>query len=311
MNPTQVQQDVNAARAQGQANQNLYNQQAAQQYGAYQNTQNQANQSYKNLSDYTAGLQSGQDLYNQQLQSAQDQYGFDPKQLLRANQALANTNTTMANLPQAVQQQGNYYGTTAGAEANNYANLAGNLQNVLAGQSNAANAFQSTLAATQNQANQAASLGLQSQQIKSQNYQSLYSNAVNQMQQSGTTLAALENLQQQQGKLTADQISAYQNAYSNYVSAQAQAQQAAAQARQINQQVDMVNRLSDTLSKIYGGDPQSYATALVQMMSGNANVKLPNAPSAPQDNSSSTLGQLTTGMGISGKPFNTLEGVTF
>lgn len=184
-----------------------------------------------------------QDLYNQALGSAQQMYGFDPRQLLQANQNLARTNTTIANLPQAIQQQGNYYGTTAGAEANNYANMAGNLNSVQQGQANTANAFQNVLAATQNQANQAATLGYQGEQLKSQNYGQLYTSAVQQMQAAGQTLNQLETLQQQQGNLTAQQVAAYQNALSTYVGAQASAAQAYATAAQLNQQVGFANQV--------------------------------------------------------------------
>lgn len=234
-------------------------------------------------------------------------YGFNPQDLLKANQALANTNTTIANLPKAVEQQGNYYGTTAGAEAQNYANQAGNLQGVMAGQSNAANAFQSVLAATQNQANQSATLGLQGQQLKSQNYQALYQNSVSKMAAAGQTMASIEQLQQQQGNLTAQQVAAYRNAYSQYVSAQASSESAnasmiaaTAQARQTNQQVDMVNRLSSTLGKIYGGSPEAYATALTRLLSGNADVSLPTVP-GKGGASSMSLGNVIGGVqGASG-----------
>lgn len=287
MNPTQVNQETTAAQKQGAALQSQYNQQAAQQYGAYQGAQNQANQAYGNLQNYNKSMANPQDLYNQALTGAQQMYGFNPQDLLKANQALANTNTTIANLPQAIQQQGNYYGTTAGSEANNYANQAGNLQNVLAGQSNTANAFQNVLAATQNQANQSAQLGLQGEQLKSQNYAQLYTNALGQMQTAGQVLNQLQTLQQQQGNLTAQQVAAYRNAYSSYVQASAAAQLATAQSKQINQQVQMVNTLSQTMAKIYGGQPQQYATALTQMLTGNSNMKLPasaTAPGAPKAN---------------------------
>jgi hypothetical protein len=50
------------------------------------------------------------------------------------------------------------------------------------------------------------------------------------MQSTGQTLAALENLQQQQGNLTAQQVAAYQTAYNGYITAQAAAKQASVAA---------------------------------------------------------------------------------
>lgn len=235
---------ISQAQAQGQALQNQYNQQAGQQYGVFQNSQNQANQAYQNYQNYNNTLGNYGDKYGQYLTGAQQMYGFNPADLLQANKTLANTQTTLANLPQAVQQQGNYYGTTAGAQTNNYANQAGSLQAVLAGQTNAVNAYKDVLGATQNQANQQATLGLQGEQLKSQNYSNLYQNSVSQMQTAGQVLNQLQTLQQQQGYVTAQQVKAYQDAYSQYVSAQAAATQASAamiqaqaQAAQINQQI--------------------------------------------------------------------------
>lgn len=245
-----VNQAVAGAQAQGQQLQSQYNQQAGQQYGNYQNATNQANSAYQNLSNYNSSLQDPSQMYSQDLGNAQQMYGFNPQDLLKANQNLANSQTTLANLPQATQQQGNYYGTTAGAMANNYASQAGNIQNVIAGQGNAVNAFQSVLGATQNQANQQATLGLQGEQLKSQNYQALYSTATQQMQTAGQTLSQIEQLQQQQGYLTAQQVNQYQSAYNGYVAAQAAAEQASAsmisaqaQASQVNQQVAMMQQV--------------------------------------------------------------------
>ncbi len=287
MNPGQVTNETNLAESTGQNLQNQYNQQASQQYGQYQGAQGQANSAYGNLKSYNDSMANPEDLYNQALSSAQSMYGFDPKQLLVANQNLARTNTTMANLPQAIQQQGNYYGTTAGSEAQNYSNQAGNLQNVLAGQSNTANAFGNVLSATQNQANQAAQLGLQGEQLKSQNYAQMYSTAVSQMQSAGQTLAQLENLQQQQGTLTAGQVAAYRNAYSTYVTAQANAAQAYANANQTNQQTAMSQQLADYFSQAAGGDKQKWASLILSALQGK-NVDLKSILNSGTASTSST-----------------------
>ena len=49
---SQTAADVNAARQQGQALQNQYNQQAGQTYGQYQQSYGQAQQAQQGLSDY-------------------------------------------------------------------------------------------------------------------------------------------------------------------------------------------------------------------------------------------------------------------
>lgn len=242
MNPSQVNQETAAAKAQGATLQNQYNKQSGQLQGQYSNLSQNALGAQRNLENYTKSMANPEDLYNTALTSAQQMYGFDPKQLLQANQNLARTNTTIANLPQAIQQQGNYYGTTAGSEASNYVNMAGNLTGVQAGQANTANAFQNVLAATQQQANQAAGFGLQGQQLTSQNLQAASQAANSQMATAGQTMAQIEQLQQQQGFITAQQVAAYRNAYSQYVSAQAASTQAAAAMKLANSQVAQIQQ---------------------------------------------------------------------
>lgn len=227
---------VSQAQANGSALQNQYNSQSSNLYNQYNTNNAQATGAYNNLLNYTQNMQSPSQMYGQDLTNAQSQYGFNPQDLLKANQALAQTQDTLNMLPQAAQQQGNYYGTTSGATANNYANMASNVNGVLGNQTNAVNAFQNVLGATQNQANQQATLGYQGQQLQSQNYQALYQQAVTQMQTSGQTLSQIEGLQQQQGYLTAEQTAAYQNAYSTYLQSSAQANLANQQAQQQSMQ---------------------------------------------------------------------------
>lgn len=159
------------------SNANIYNPNVnyAQQY---QDAANQVTGAQSNLQNYQQNMTDPSQMYGQDLTNAQNMYGFDPKALGAANQNLARTQTVMANLPQAVQQQGAYYGTTAGSEANNYAQQEGNLQPVLAGQTNAVNSYQNELAATQQQANQQATLGLQGQQLHVQALQDAVANAL-------------------------------------------------------------------------------------------------------------------------------------
>ena len=232
MNQGQVQTDVNNARTQGNALQAQYNQQAGQAQGQYQQAYGQQQNAASQLQDYTkqiAGQNYG-NIYGQDLSSAQTMYGFDPKSLALANKNLYNTQTAMQYAPQAAQQQGNYSGATAGQSAANYQNMAGNLNTTLANQSNAVGQYKDLLTLTQNQANQQTTQQLAGQAQALGGYEAVAQNYTNIANNASQTMTAIEKLQQDQGSVTADQITAYQNAYSNYVTAQAAASQAASAA---------------------------------------------------------------------------------
>jgi hypothetical protein len=198
-------------------------------------------------------------------------YGFNPAQLGQANQNLTAMQNQIANLPTAANQMSNYSGATAGQSANLYNNLLGNMQPGLTNANNTVSNMMNEVSATQNQANQQATLGYQGEQLNVSALQDLVQNA----------LAGQGYAQgQEQNALT------QQSNYGNYVTSEQQAQaaqtnaaanmkSATASAAQTNQQVAMVNQLSSTLSSLYGGKPQEYAQALIQMLSGNTNVTLP------------------------------------
>lgn len=255
---------ANQAYAQGQQLQSQYNNQANQLYGQYQGAQSNANQANQNLANFTNNLPDYGQAYQQDLRNAQGMYGFDPAELLQAQKALAATQTTIANLPEAIRQQGNYYGTTAGQEANNYAQQAGLLQGVLAGQSNSVSAFQNMINATQAQAAQQAGLGLQSQQTKLQGLQAQANNYVSIMQNMGSMMAQIEQLAQQQGGMTAAQQAQYAQAYQAY----SQANIANAQMQQninvLKQGAGMVNQQAGQgQGKIsFGSNPLNLQSAL-------------------------------------------------
>jgi hypothetical protein len=125
---------------------------------------------------------------------------------------------TMAGLPNAVNQMGNYSGATAGQIAQNYGNLAPGIATAQAGNNTALANQQAAYAAGQTGAN-----NITGQQLTGAN--DLYTNAVNQMQAIGSVLNNIQNLQQQQGYLTAEQVNQYQSAYNQYQQAQSVAQQ--------------------------------------------------------------------------------------
>jgi hypothetical protein len=216
--------------------------------GAYNNSVNSYNQAAQNtmqqqnnLQGFQQNMQDPSKMYANDLGSAQQMYGFNPQDLLRAQQNLANTQTTVANLPQATQQQGNYYGTTAGAQANNYAQQAGNLQGVLAGQTNAVNAYQGVLGATQQQAQQQAGLGFQGQQLQAQILQNLLSNALGYQGQQQSQEGVAQGEQSGYGSY----LNASKQAQASMISAQAQAAQANATAQQIQQQITLAQQVAD------------------------------------------------------------------
>lgn len=242
--------------------------------GAYQNAQNQYQQAagntaaaQNNLSSYRQNMEDPSKMYGDFLGQAQKMYGFDPTQLLKANQNLSNTQTTLANLPQIAQQQGNYYGTTAGAMGNNYSQMAGNLNGLLAGQSNAVNAYRDVLGATQNQANQQATLGYQGEQLNL--------DALNKLLQG--SLTAQQSAQGQEG-VAQSQMSnygSYLNAAKQAAAAQtaagAQAQMANAQSSQIQQQIQQLNAIQNAFKSLYGNN---WAAALSQLTNGQP-INLP------------------------------------
>ena len=232
MNPNQVNQDVNNARNTGNRLQNQFDQQANQTYGQYNQAYDKAQGAGTDLQDYTrkiAGMNYG-DIYGQDLANSQSKYGFDPKSLALANKNLLNTQTAMQYAPQSSTQAGNYYGGTAGQAMSAYQNMAGNLNTTLANQSNAVGQYQNLLSATQNEANQQTTQQLAGQAQALGGYEAVAQNYTNIAQNASQTMTAIEKLQQDQGTVTAGQIAAYQNAYSNYVTAQAAASTAASAA---------------------------------------------------------------------------------
>lgn len=287
--------DINNAYQQGQQLQNMYNSQSQQAQGQYNNSVGGANSAQSDLQNYTkqiAGQNYG-NVYGQDLTQAQNMYGFNPQDLLKANQNLATTQTTLANLPQAVQQQGNYYGTTAGAEAGNYANMAGNLNTTLAGQGNAVNAYQNVLNATQTQANQQTTQQLAGQQQALSGYQGSAQNATAIMQQSQLAMNNIETLAQNQGGATASQVKAYQDAYSTYITAQAAATAAAGSAANNYAQAGLANQ--QTLQDQYTyGLAQQQAQQKAQNQT-NSQYNAMNNPAPQQSNSSSILNEAQQG----------------
>lgn len=126
----------------------------------------EADAARKNLENYSRNIQDYGKLYEQNLGQAEQRYGFNPADLQKAQRALAVTNTTIANLPEAIRQAGNYYGTTTGGFTNAYQQAAGRLQGLAAGQSNMVNSYQAAIAASQALANAQAGYTVMSEKQK-------------------------------------------------------------------------------------------------------------------------------------------------
>jgi len=229
MNPNQ---DIINARNSGNARQAQLDEQSRVSQGQYNQAYDRAQGAGSDLQDYTrkiAGLNYG-NIYNQDLTNAQSKYGFDPKSLALANRNLLNTQTAMQYAPQSSTQAGNYYGGTAGQAMSAYQNMAGNLNTTLGNQANAVGQYKDLLSATQNEANQQTTQQLAGQAQALGGYEAVAQNYTNIAQNASQTMTTIEKMAQDQGTITANQITAYQNAYSNYITAQAAASQAGSAA---------------------------------------------------------------------------------
>lgn len=242
MSPAELNAEVTAARRSGAQLQAQYNKQASEQYSAYKGIQSRANSAYSNLLNYNKSMVDPSKMYSQAVSQAQAAQGFDPRTLATATKNLTQSQNALSALNSSAQQGVNGYGLTGSQLASRYASLTQPLQGVISAQNNAVGNLQQLYQNSLTQGQQSAALGFQGQQLKSQNYQELYKTSVQQMQTSGSVLKEIENLQQQQGYLTAQQVSAYQNAYSSYVQAQAAQQQAAAAMVQAQGSANLANQ---------------------------------------------------------------------
>jgi hypothetical protein len=283
---------IGQAQSKGQQLQNQYDTQSAQTQNQYQQTYGQAQQAYQNLQNYNNQLANTNfgDVFSQRQNQQQAQLGYNPATTQAAAKNLTAGENIMAQLPQATNQMGNYSGATAGQEAQNYTNMAGNVNAQL---TNANNALQNQLgmySAAAGAANQQTTQQLAGAQLASQNYQALYSNATQQMQTAGQVMTQVEGLQQQQGFLTAQQVKAYQDAYNGYIQAQAAAESASAQMMQAEvakqtlawqqsvydaqnqtnvqgggntlQSGNVANQLQQAISALQGGNTSQFASIL-------------------------------------------------
>lgn len=290
----------NQAYQQGQQAQQQYNAQSQQLKGQYNQDVNTSNQYGSNLENYAKNMQSGTSLYNNALGQAQNQYGLNNVNFQGIARNLTNTQNIMGALPQAVNQMSGYSGATAGQVAQNFSNLQGNIGGAL---NNANNSMKNELGyvqAAQNQANQSTQAQLSNQQTRMQGYSQAYTQSVNQMHAAGNTMAQIESQAQQQGSLTAQQVSDYQNAYSRYVQSQATAQYDAALTAQTWQ---AVNAAKANANKGSGGSGSSRGWNPKGKPTTNSSPTSKPGPYVPLNQQAANsyldaMGRMSTGSGL-------------
>ena len=234
MDPNQVQSDVNAARTQGNALQNQFNQQANQSYGQYQQAYGQQQGAQSTLADYSKQLanQNAGDQYKQAFQSYQQQYAPNLQNVMSSDMASAGQlGGQLSQANQQFNQAGGVggYGLSAGQLGNYEQGVLQPLQTGLTSTNAQLNAANQVFGNLSSAANQQTTQQLAGQQQGLSGYEAAAQNATNIAQQAASTMQDIELLQQNQGRVTSDQITNYQNAYSTYIQAQAAAQSASAQ----------------------------------------------------------------------------------
>lgn len=275
MNPTTVNQNVTAAQANGQALQNQYNSQAQQLQGQYGSAVNNANAAQTNATNAANGIENGGALYGQNLSSQEQSTGFNPQDLTTANKNLTAIQNQVAYAPTAAQQTGNYYGTTAGGTTNIYSGLMSNLNPGLTNATNSVGNLTNEYGQLTNAANQQTNASLTSEQNKATDLAGVYASAVSQMNAAGQTMSQIENLQQQQGALTAQQVTAYQNAYSQYATAQAAASQASTAAKIAPSTIGQNNAQAKYYNTLSATNPATTAGTTITVPTGGASSAIP------------------------------------
>jgi len=258
MNPNSAafeRQNINRVQQNGANLQNQFNQQAGTataQYGQDVNNSNaqrqQANSAYGNLLNYTNNLPSYRNMYQNYFNQSTSALGYNAKTTQNAANNLTAGENIMSSLPQAANQAGNYSGATAGQVSQDYQNMSNSINRMV---TNANNAMKNQLGmynAAQGYATGASNTAINGETAKIGGYNDLltganatYQNAVNQQNIASQQMNNIEKLQANQGYLTAEQTTAYQNARSNYLQSQAALQQAAAATTKANAYANLTN----------------------------------------------------------------------
>jgi hypothetical protein len=218
--------------------------QVNQAQGAYNQDVGQAQQAYNAQQQYQQNMQGGTQMYGEQLGKALQSTGFNPQELAQRQQALAQTQKVLGNLPQAVRQQGGGYGVTAGQMANALSQQAGSLQGQLTNQVTDVGQLQDRYNMALGQAQASTQAGQQGQQLQLTALQNSYDQASNIRDQAQQNLQFLEDQFQKQGQFNADQSRQYYVAQATMLQAQAAmkaAEGSYAQAMSAAQQTNLQN----------------------------------------------------------------------
>jgi hypothetical protein len=259
-------QRVNQAQNLGSTLQAQDNAGVANTQGQFNQANANANTTYGNMSNYISNLPSYRNLYQNYFKNGSSALGYNPSTTQSAANNLTAGENIMSNLPAEANQAGNYSGATAGQVAQNYQNMAGAINPMLAnanhamtnqlGMYNAANTF----------ANNASNTAISGEQAKLGGYNNLYGDVNQQMGNIGNVLNNYVTNQQTQGTATQNQISHAQGSYANYLQSSAAANASNAQAAQTTQQVNMANQVHSLVNTIMGGNATPAQKAQAQAL---------------------------------------------
>lgn len=288
---------VNQAQQQGQQQLAIDRSQQANAQNVYNQTNANANSAYNQLQGYTQNYASN---YLNNLRSYDTSQQINPNvtgnlesSLMNATRAASNSAEAYANAPQAAAQMSNYSGATAGQETQNLANLSNSLQGGMARTNAQLTGLQGDLGqqvALMGQANTAAN-NMTGGTLTG--YNDLYTQANAQMQNAVAQLNNIQSVASKQGYYNAQQISALQGAYNDYVTAQANMVAARAKAAEV----------ASTNAYNYAQASQALQTAASRFYTSNPNTtaqNMANALGIPLDQAGAYLTGLKNGsLGVS------------
>lgn len=240
-----------AAQQQGDANEAYYKSQATNYSNDYNNYKGQAdtaNQNVSNFNDYMKNAGSASNLYNTAFGDQATKAGFNQNTMDQAQANVSQASGAQSAYNDFANTAASKWGMNAGALAASNASAQSSLNNNIAAAGTTLGTQQKAFDQAQNGANQVAGLGVQQQQTQMAGLQNVYNNALSQQKQAYDSMQSYEQLYQQQGGLTAQQVQLFgstasllKQADAAVLSARAAMTQAAAAARLNNSQVDIAN----------------------------------------------------------------------
>lgn len=186
-------------------------------------------------------------IYNQNLQSSNQYYGVNPQAIQQQAQAIAQTQTMMAGLPQALAQRAGGGMVTAAQAAGGYGQALAPLQTNLASQGNTLAAMQQGENVAQTAANQQTGYTGQTQAQNLGALQNLYQDAIGKQTQAQAQVQYFSTLQQQGYNVTAQlegAQAALNQAQASFAQAAATVQAASIAAAPANTQNAMAQQAS-------------------------------------------------------------------